>query len=75
MKPLSRLQAAAGIGASLRDWMHCADANLDLDPVTLTGRASDMAIRLGWRAMLVWQNPKHVIYVGQPFFTVLPRRV
>jgi len=33
-------EAAVGIGASLRDWMRCADADLDLDPVTMTGRAS-----------------------------------
>ena len=44
-------QAAAGIGASLRDWMHCADANLDLDPVTLTGRASDMAMAIEGRVL------------------------
>ena len=33
-------EAAVGIGASLRDWMRCAAADLDLDPVTMTGRAS-----------------------------------
>lgn len=43
-------QAAVGIGASLRDWMHCAAADLDLDPVTMTGRASVLGGKDGrWR--------------------------
>ena len=43
-------QAAVGIGASLRDWMRCAAADLDLDPVTMTGRASVLGGKDGrWR--------------------------